>query len=355
MTTMTRVIHAGGLRHFCEAVLRRADVSQPDATTIADAMVEADLRGVRSHGVVLLPYYFDRLLGAGLNPRPDLSILQETPHFALLDGDNGMGHLAGVRAMTIAIEKAKAQGMAAVGVRNTSHYGAGAYYPMMALEYDLIGLATCNTAPSMAPWGGTTPTVGNNPLTVAIPAGEETPIVLDMAMSVVAFGKILLALRQGKKIPLGWGLTPQGEPTEDPSSVFPYGSLVPFGGHKGLGLAVVMEVLSGVLTGAVFGTDLELADGPDVPERIGHFYAALAMSAFIPLPEAKRGVDRLIRQVKSSGKASGINRIYLPGEIEAETKARSLEHGIRFEGGVVAELEKLASRLDLRIGWEEAS
>jgi LDH2 family malate/lactate/ureidoglycolate dehydrogenase len=352
MHEVRRIIRVRDLARLCVAVLQRAGLSAADAKIVADALCEADLRGVHSHGVVLLPVYFERLCGGGLNPRPQIKLVRDTATTALLDGDHGMGHLAGVKGMGIAIEKAKANGVAVVGVVNTSHYGAGAYYPMLALEHGMIGFATANTPPTIAPSGGTTPSFGNDPISIAIPAGEEHPIVLDIAMSVVAFGKILLAQKRGTSIPTGWAIGPQGEPIEDPERVFPGGSLLPFGGHKGYGLAVVMEVLAGVLTGAAFGLDVPYADEPSVHENIGHLYAALNLAAFIPLLEAKQRVDKLIRQVKASSLVPSVDRVYLPGEIEFETRARRLRHGIPFASAFVTDLESLAARVGHDIAWE---
>jgi len=193
MLTGFKVIHAEALRNYCREVLVHAGVSELDAAIIAEPIVEADLRGVHSHGVQMLPYYFERFNGPGLNARPEITVVHETPSFALLNGDNGIGHLAGFKAMQIAIEKARTQGVSLVGVNNTNHYGMGAYYPMLALKYDMVGFATCNNAPCIAPWGGASPRVGNNPISIAVPTNEEIPVVLDISMSVVAAGRIMHA------------------------------------------------------------------------------------------------------------------------------------------------------------------
>ncbi len=351
MTEARKRISAPVLREFCERALKITGLSEAHAELVADTLTEADLRGVHSHGVMLLPYYVDRLMDGGLNPQPNIQVVRETASSALLDGDAGLGQIAGVSAMKLVIEKTILQGLATVGVRNSSHYGAGAYYPMMALQHRLIGFATCNTAPLIAPWGGTSPRVGNNPISIAIPAENIPPVVLDIAMSKVALGKITHAQKRDERIPFGWGLNGKGKATKDPGEVFPGGSLVPLGEHKGYGLAVVMEILAAVLTGAAFGDDLKLPLPSSEPEKIGHFYSALDPHTFLPSLEIEQRVDELAGQIKTSRLKDGVENIYLPGEKEHETKSRHSEDGIPLDAGMVREIESLGSTLGVDMPW----
>lgn len=344
------VLQAEALRRFCTAAFRQALMWEEDAALLAETLVEADLRGVHSHGVMLLPRYVRGLKVGGVNPRPEVKVVVETAAVALVDGDNGMGQMASVKAMELAIEKARRLGVGAVGVRNSNHFGAAAYYAMLALPHDMVGFATTNAPAVMAPWGGVTPTVGNNPFAYAMPAGRERPLVLDMACSTSARGKIRLAAQKGERIPLGWALTKEGEPTEDPHEALA-GLLAPVGGYKGYGLAVIIEALAGVLTGALFARDIPRAglESSEVfyPYHVGHFFGALDIGCFLSIAEYKARMDRLIGQIRSTALAKGVDRVYLPGEIEFEHHERRLREGIPTSYAVVRELKRLAEELGL--------
>ena len=257
----------------------------------------------------------------------------------LISARNAMGQVAGVQAMDLAIEKAKQFGIGAVGVRESNHFGAAAYFTMRALDHDAIGFCSTNGIQVMAPYGGVTPSLSNTPIAYAIPAATERPLMLDMAVSVVAAGKVALAKRKNEPIPPGWALTATGEPTEDPSLAK---LMAPVGGPKGYGLAVVLDALCGVLTGALFGQDVRRGGIPNTPQAMGHFFMALDIGHMMPVDEFKQRMDVQIRQMRTSEKAKGVERIYLPGEIELERKEHFLRDGIAFATQIVEDLDTMA-------------
>jgi LDH2 family malate/lactate/ureidoglycolate dehydrogenase len=318
------------LRRYAMAALTQVGVSEEDAATIADVQVAADMRGVHTHGVSSISGYCREIAAGGTDPKPAPYLVNEGPSYALIDADNAQGQLSGVRAMSLCVDKATESGVATVGVRNSNHYGMGAYYAMMALDRDLIGLCTTNGGNLIAPWGGIRPNFGNNPLSVAVPAGQRWPIVLDIAMSVVAAGKIGFTVAEGKPIPPGWALDSEGRPTQDPDEARD-GLLVPIGEYKGYGLTMIMETLAAVLTGARFGLEWSrewTRRNIQNPGGRGHFFLALNPAVFMPIEDFKARVDRLIDEVHGSPLAPGASRVYAPGEIEWEWYERANKEGI---------------------------
>jgi len=342
----TELITAHSLREMGLAVLSKLGVPEADALDTIDSLIDADLRGVPSHGMRRLLWYAQRLQDRGTNPRPDLRLLAQTPGTALLDGDHGLGQVASKRAMEIAITKASTTGVGVVTVRNSHHFGACAYWAELALPHDMIGLCTTNGGVVMAPWGGTTPLLSNDPIGVAVPAGKELPIVLDVATSVVAGGKLDIAASKGENIPLGWALNSHGLPTTDPLEGRK-GVLLPVGGHKGYGLTVIFEALAALISGARFGCDVISPSNTSRPMDIGHYFQAISVSAFSSVELFKSRVDALIRQLKSSTLAPGTDRIFLPGEKEFEARERHLKSGVPMPGEVLEQLRILTTRLGL--------
>jgi len=230
----TRRISFSDLKAFSRDILKKAGLGDGDAELVADTLVVADLRGTHSHGVIRLPFYTRRLLEGGVNPRPALRVIREDISCAVVDGDNGLGQVVAARSMRIAIEKAKGSGVGCVVARNSDHFGAAAYYAMMALKEDMIGVVWTNGSTVMAPWGGRQKGICNNPLAIAVPTGKRDPVVLDMAMSVVAGGKVRLAAKKGERIPSGWVVDKHGRNTEDPNDL-PDGGLCYLLGTRGMG------------------------------------------------------------------------------------------------------------------------
>jgi LDH2 family malate/lactate/ureidoglycolate dehydrogenase len=332
-----KLIQMEPLRRFCIAGFINAGVSAEDAALVADTLIEADLRGVHSHGVWWVPVYTRRIQAGGLNPRPAIKVVRETQAMVLLDADRGMGQVASSAAMRQAIQKAKTTGVGVAAVRHSNHFGAAAYYAMIAASENQIGFATTDAEPIMAPWGGAKAVVGNNPLAYAIPATDEFTIVLDMAQSVVAWGKIFLAAQRGEKIPSTWALNPAGQPTENAQEAMA-GLLLPVGDYKGYGLALVMEILSSVLTGATFGLAMSLFSDDTQSQNFGHFFMALDINHFMPAGEFRQRMATLLAEQRNAPLAKGVERIYLPGEIEHLKREQRRKTGIPLELYVVESL-----------------
>ena len=343
-------VTADELRAVCAAMLEKLNVPAEDAALTADSLVEADLRNVTSHGTRALPRYLKSIQKGGTRACPNVRVVREGPAFAVMDGDAGLGQVVAHRAMTKAIELAKKSGVGAVAVDNSNHYGAAAYWAMMASSQGLIGVTTTNGGgKNMAAFSGAEPVVGNSPFAFAAPSRGEPPIVLDMATGVVAQGKIAVAQMKGEKIPFGWGLTADGEQTDDPAKatiVLPLGA-------KGYGLALMMDVLSGPLRGAVMsvrtgGFDLS---GDPKPPNAGHFFLALDVAQFTDLEAFKDETDESIRQIRASKPQRGVERVYLPGEIEWNHKLERAKSGIPLHPAHSGALEEMASELGVGVPW----
>ena len=337
------------LKRFCSAVLQKVEIPPAEADLIAESLVQANLWGVDSHGVIKMAIYVKRLRKKLINPNPTINILRETPAMAVVDGDNGAGQVVGARAMELAIAKARESGIGLVGIRNSNHFGTAAFFTMMALRKEMIGIALSNAPATMAPWGGRSPYLGTNPISVAVPAGQELPIVLDMASSVVARGKIILAAQRGESIPVGWAIDTDGEATTSAASALD-GSLLPFGGPKGSAIALLIDVATGVLTGGVFGPHVgDLYRNMEYPQRVGHMMGAIEISWFSDVAEFKNRIDRMIRELKSVPPAKGVSEVLLPGEIERRIQQQREAEGIPLTPDVIDDLSRLA--LEYGVQW----
>lgn len=310
-------------------------MSHDDAGLLADTLVRADLRAIHSHGVLRVPDYVAKLTREGVDPRGRPQVVREAGAVVVVDGGNSMGQIGGTFAMREAIARGQAHGLGAAAVRGSNHCGAMDHYAMLALPHDMIGIASSNALPTMAPWGGIDKIIGMNPLAVAIPAAAEPPIVLDIAFGATAHGKIRVYHQKGAALPAGWAFDAEGRPTTDAAAALD-GLIQPIGGHKGIGLAVVTGVLSTLLSGAAYGTALgNMADGPKAGAD-GHFFMALDIAAFGEPAAFKRRVDDVIRQIRASRPAPGVVRTYAPGELEAEYEARYRRDGIPLNDATLA-------------------
>ena len=326
------------------ALFKRCRMSAADAELLSDTLVTADLRGCHSHGVLRVPEYVKKLTGGGVDPKGQPCVVSERAAALVVDGGNSMGQIGATFAMRKAIEKAADMGVAFAAVRGSNHCGAMAYFAMLALERDMIGLCATNALPTMAPWGGTGKILGINPLAVAIPAADETPIVLDAAFSGSSHGKIRVYHQKGLPIPDGWAFNTRGEPTNDAAAAIK-GLLQPIGGYKGTGLAIVFGILSAVLSEASYGTELgNMIEGAR-PGHDGHFMMALNVEAFTSTTRFKAEIDRIVRQIHEGPLALGCDRIYSPGELEAETAARYAVEGIPLNAATVSTLAEAARSL----------
>lgn len=299
------------LRAWTARVFERAGVPQEDARIAADVLVSADVRGVDTHGVALVPLKLKQIRAGALNPAAQIRIEQGQGAFVRMDGDNGIGMVVGVHAMREAITRAREQGMACVTVRRSNHFAMAAYYSMLASAQNMIGISMTNTNPGMPPFGSKTPYLGSNPIAFAAPgpAGEE--VVLDMATSQVAWGKIAQAARQGKEIPLNWAADRDGNPTSDPGEAR---MVMPLGGYKGYALAMMVDILSGVLSGAAFGGHVAFdSTEPYQPQNAGHFFAAIDIAKIMPMDEFQLRLGQMVAEIHSGERAANVERIYVPG------------------------------------------
>lgn len=345
---MPRVLlfQANALKDYMVRFFTHMGVPAEDAHIAADVLLAADLRGVASHGIIRLhTYYGDRIRKGLIDVHSPLQVIRETPATLLLDGGRGLGQVVAYRAMQRCIEKAREVGMAMVTVRNSNHYGIAGYYAMMALPHDMIGISLTNSQPLVAPTYGRKAMLGTNPIAVAAPAGQERPFVLDMATSIVPIGKITVYDKAGLPIPEGWGIDSSGKVTTDPKAVLKGGALLPLGGtalmrgYKGYGLSMVVDILSGVLSGAAYS--IEVAQpGEGRPANVGHFFAAIRVDALRPVDEFKADMDRLIRMIRESPKAEGEDRIFIHGEKEFENAERYAREGVPLLTEVVKSLRE---------------
>jgi L-2-hydroxycarboxylate dehydrogenase (NAD+) len=335
-------------RSIIRSLLRRLGASEEEASATADVLAEGDLRGFASHGLLRLPYILRALKRGKIIANAKVKVVKKAPATALIDGGHGLGHYIAMRAMRLAIEKARKQGIGAVGVYNSNHFGIAGYYAEMATREGLVGLVTTTTDALVHPWGGVEPLLGTNALAVGIPA-DPNPILLDMAMSVAARGKLVEAMKKGKQIPKGWAVDSEGRPTTDPKKGLD-GALSPFGGIKGYGLALVLELLAGPLVGAAAGKEVH---GTLEPVKgfctKGDFMIAINPAMFVPAGEFKARVKKFLTQLKASRKAPGVEEILVPGEPEFRTREKRLREGIPIADEVWSEIEQIAKELGVSI------
>lgn len=324
--------------------MRAAGLRGEDADIVADSFVWADMRGLEPHGVLKLRLWVERLRAGGSSAEAEPTVLAETETTALLDARGALGQVAGVRAMELAVEKAKRRRLGAVVIRNSSSLSALGYYPPIAIRQDLIGLAITNSMPLLAPTGGATRLLGNQAYAIGCPTGRHPPLLLDTSNSATSWGRVKFALEQGESLAPGLALDAEGRPTVDPAAALE-GLLLPAAGHKGYGLALMWEVLTGVLAGAAFGPDIGGIEAVDQPTGNAGFMLAIDPTAFLPLDEFKARVDALIDQIHAVPKLPGVERVYTPGERGYLTSAERERSGIPLPERRVAELCELAVSL----------
>ncbi len=343
-------IHSADLRRFVRDALTAVGMSGESATAAADVLASADDAGVSTHGVKLLHGYLVRLKAGGIKPRGEPKIMRDGPAWALVDGDDALGMMIGLFAMRTAIEKATHAGVAYVGVRNSCHFGAAGYYAMMAAKAGLIGVAVANDVPSVVAPGATRAVVGTNPFAYAIPARRHPPILLDVAISTVAGGKVYQARMRGQPIPANWIVGEDGLPTTDANLYPDHAFLVPAAGHKGYGLALLIETLSGLVTGAAVtrGIGSWMFTKPSDPTSGGAAFMALDPAVFGSRDEFLDRVDALIDEIHETPAVAG-SRIMVPGEIEAEKVKLAAERPLELASDVVANLRKAAEFVGLTL------
>ena len=343
------VLH-GAVRDYVTQVFSRLGLPEEDAAVVADSLVEADLRGVHSHGMLMVAGYVGRIRKGEVNLRPQIKTVRASKGTLLIDGDNGMGQVVARQAMELVIGKARETGAGVVGVAHSSHYAAGAYWALKAVAQNMIGFALTGTGAAIAPWGGRTKILGTNPWTIAVPAGTEYPVVLDMATSVVAAGKLVWAAERGEKVPVGWALDPDEQPTDDPKRGLA-GRLLPFGSYKGYGLMVMVDLLASLLTGGDIGPQVSNAvrDGRDL--NIGHYFQAIDVSAFMPVDAFKARVDDYVQLLSHSEREAGSEQVLLPGEREFRLADKRRQSGIPMPRQLMTEIETIGKELGIAARW----
>ncbi len=315
---------------------------------VARTLVRSDARGVPSHGIVRLADYLVRLDAGGNDPAGRPRIVHQRGGIAIVDGELALGQLVATFAMGHAIQLAQANGIGAVACRRSSHFGAAAEYAEMAASESCIGIAMTNASPSMAPWGGISPLMGNNPIAIAAPTSRPDVFVLDMALSVVARGRVRMMAARGEPIPSGWAYNKLGEPTTDSAEAVA-GLAAWAGDHKGFGLALAVDTLSGILSGAGFATEVRSQQDVSLPQEIGHFFIAIHVPDFIALTEFRQRMGEMLASVRSSRPAKGSQGVQIPGEPELESERASEGLGIRVEKSVWARLMPHAERLKVAL------
>lgn len=333
------------LKAFCRKVFLAFGVAEEAAQTVADNLVEAELREVKSHGVARVKGYAESLETKLFNAQPNIKIVRESASTLTIDGDFGLGAVIGKWAMEHCLEKAEKTGAAFAAVSKGRHFGIAGFYAMMALKRDMIGLAFCNSDYNMNVYGGTSRVLGTNPICIAVPAYKRYPLVFDAATSQAAFNKIRNAALEDRPIPAGWALGPDGKPTTDAKEAL-IGGVVHFGGYKGSGLAVMVQVLSGILSSAFLSATKDL-DGK-TKDSVGFFLGAIRIADFLPVDTFKQGVDDFIDHLKSSRIDENIGTIYMPGELEFLHKEENCRTGVKISQAVFDDLLSVQQKYNIR-------
>ena len=337
------------LEEFTAAAMRALGLPNEDAATVATLMVEADMQGSDGHGIIRLAPYAKRILAGGMNLKPIIQVVQERTAMALVDGDNGMGHLVMKKATELAIHKARSAGIAWVGSRLSNHAGPASLYARMALQHDMIGLYfAVGNANHLPPWGGLDMLLSTNPIAAAIPTLNEAPVVLDMATTVAAYGKVKAKAQRGEMMPEGWMIDRQGKPLLDPTKS-EEGFLLPIGGYKGYGLSLIVGILAGTLNGAAMGRQvIDFNKDFSTTTNTGQAIAIIDPSAFGDITEFKQNVDTLVRELRGAERMPGVDRIWLPGEQSHEKRLSNEAHGILLAPSLIKQLNDLAEQLNIK-------
>jgi LDH2 family malate/lactate/ureidoglycolate dehydrogenase len=339
-------VDADRLLDFAAAVYAGAGLPDSDARLVADTLVQADLWGHQSHGVLRLGWYLERVLNDVMKPVTKPEFVVDAGAIAVIEGNEGVGHVLSVLATKEAVKRAKAHGIGAVGVRNSNHFGTCMYYTLMGAREGCMMLLTSNGGPAMAPWGGMKKIIGTNPWSVATPAGRHPPFVADMANTGVARGKIYLARQKRQPIPLGWALDAAGAPTTDPQEAID-GIILPMAEHKGYAIAAMIDVLSGVLTGSGFLSAVHSPYKTAEKSNCGHFMIAINIEMFQPLAAFNERMEQWIREVKAVPLAQGVDEVFYPGEMEAKNDRSNRAQGLLLPADTLADLQRIAAETGL--------
>jgi L-2-hydroxycarboxylate dehydrogenase (NAD+) len=346
------IVTSARLKAFIEEAMVKLGLPDQDAAIVADLMTQADLQGSDGHGVSRLPQYARRIKAGGFNTRPNIRVVREQASTAVVNGDNGMGHLVMKRAAEIAIEKARTTGIGWVNSQFSNHAGPASLYASMPLKHDMIGLYfAVGNANHLPPWGGLDMLLSTNPIAAAIPGKDEQPIILDMATTVAAYGKVKTKALRGETMPIGWMIDRLGQPLTDPKRA-EEGMLLPLGGmeagYKGYGLAMIIGLLAGTLGGAAMGKDvIDFNHDDDSVTNTGQAIAAINIGAFIDIATFKSNVDTLVRDFRASRRMPGVERISVPGERSHETRLARAKNGIPIAPALMRNLDQVADQLGM--------
>jgi LDH2 family malate/lactate/ureidoglycolate dehydrogenase len=340
-------VQVNALRDFATAVYASIGMPEADSWLAADTLVQADLWGHQSHGVMRLSWYVARVKSGVCSAVARPEFVSDFGALAVIDGGDAMGQVLTALSMKEAIRRAKLHGIGAVGLRNSNHFGTAMYFTLMAPPEGCIAFLSTNASPAMAPWGGRVKTVGTNPWSWAAPAGKYSPMALDIANTGVARGKVYLAKQKGQPIPEGWAINAQGFPTTDPIEAID-GIILPMAQHKGYAIAVMMDMLSGVATGSAFGSRVRGPYQSEYRSGAGQFMIAINIEAMQPLIDFNARMEQMISELKSVPLAHGFDEVVYPGELEARNQETNTKFGIKLPEDTMADLRKLASETGLQ-------
>ena len=340
------------VRQFVAAIARKAGVKKADAAILADALVDADIHGTSTHGVSRTNIYIRRIQKGLIDPKAKIVIERKRGGVLAVDAANGLGQVQAVKVLEKLIPRARRNGVAAATIRNSQHFGALSYYCNRAAAQDMILFAVTNCEPAMSPEGACQAFFGTNPIAASFPTGKGWPVKIDLATSLVARGNIIAAQKRGEPIPLGWALTVDGEPTTDAAAALA-GTVLTMAGHKGYALALMVEIFSGVLSGAAVGPAIgSMYKNMDRKQDVGHFFCLLDVAAFMDVAEFKRRMDKTIDDIKSCRKRPGVNEVLVPGERSHQKAQQNLAQGIALDEATRKELKALCQELRIKYTLE---
>lgn len=327
---------------FCSDLLGKIGMNSENSAIVADSLIKANLEGVDSHGISRLPIYIKRFLDKRINLEPQVNLDEKSPSVLVVDGDNGLGHIVSYKAVKKGFDMAKASGICAIAVKNSNHFGTASYFCQLACDENLACIAFTNSPPGVAPWGGKSAFFGTNPIAFGFPTGNDVPVIIDLSTSIVARGKIIFADKQGNKIPEGWALDEDGYPTTEPSEALK-GSVLPMGGAKGAALALAVEILTGVLSGAAFGPNVKniYNEKEAGNANVGHFFFIIDIERFMDLNSFFYSINDLIMEMKQVPSRPEIEAIRYPGERRKRAAEEGKMNGIELSGNVERELSML--------------
>ena len=353
MSSQKLYIDVETAERLCHDVFSRVGMTSQDASVLTESLIQADLRGIGSHGISRVKVYVDRIRNGWVNHKAVLKVISDRPSLFHFDGDNGVGAVIGTKAMDKCIERAADVGASVCSVRNCNHFGIASFFTMRAVRSGMVGFAASNNPPNMAPWGGMTPLIGTNPFSFAAPTKRNEPFVVDMSSSIVARGRINVAEIENQPIPLGWAVDSQGRPTQDAREALD-GAVLPFGQHKGYGIALAIDIICGVLSGAAFSNQVgQLWDNDVSTQNIGLFFMVIDPKSTVGTMAFCDRVDVLIDHLKGSKPAEGFDRVRVPGEIEKENERVNRQMGILVGKGVLTDLDSLCTDFGIPIRLSE--